>query len=145
MTARDHQPESCHGPSPPVVPLPPVLAVDPPVVARVRRTLAHALCRAACGAGLVALSSAFAWAGGSDIILPIPSFTASTVPANGDVNPYGIAFVPRGVPSWSTLKPGDVVVSNFNAASNTQGTGTTIVKLSPGRTPAAFSRAAISA
>ena len=84
-------------------------------------------------------------AGGSDIILPIPSFTASTVPANGDVNPYGIAFVPRGVPSWSTLKPGDVVVSNFNAASNTQGTGTTIVKLSPGRTPAAFSRAAISA
>ena len=64
--------------------------------------------------------------------------TASTVPANGDVNPYGIAFVPRGVPSWSTLKPGDVVVSNFNAASNTQGTGTTIVKLSPGRTPAAF-------
>ncbi|OXJ11734.1 hypothetical protein CFB45_31600 [Burkholderia sp. HI2500] len=60
------------------------------------------------------------------------------MPANGDVNPYGIAFVPRGVPSWSTLKPGDVVVSNFNAASNTQGTGTTIVKLSPGKTPAAF-------
>ncbi|VWC40098.1 hypothetical protein [Burkholderia lata] len=115
-----------------------VLAVDPPVGARVRRTLAHTLCRAACGAGLVALSSAFAWAGGNDIILPIPSFTASTVPANGDVNPYGIAFVPRGVPTWSTLKPGDVVVSNFNAASNTQGTGTTIVKLSPGKTPTAF-------
>ncbi|MEK8069073.1 hypothetical protein AACG53_39450, partial [Burkholderia contaminans] len=81
-------------------PAPPVLAVDPPVAARVRRTLAHSLCRAACSAGLVALSSAFAWAGGNDIILPIPSFTASTVPANGDVNPYGIAFVPRGVPPW---------------------------------------------
>ncbi|VWB55917.1 hypothetical protein BLA23254_02565 [Burkholderia lata] len=117
-------------------PAAPVLAVDPPVVARVRRTLAHSLRRAACGAGLLALSSAFAWAGGNDIILPIPSFTASTVPANGDLNPYGIAFVPRGVPSWSTLKPGDVVVSNFNAASNAQGTGTTIVKLTPGKTPA---------
>ncbi|MEB4631953.1 NHL repeat-containing protein [Burkholderia contaminans] len=115
-------------------PAPPVRAVDPPVVARVR----HSLRRAAYSAGLVALSSAFAWAGGNDIILPIPSFTASTVAANGDVNPYGIAFVPRGVPPWSTLKPGDVVVSNFNAASNTQGTGTTIVKLSPGKTPAAF-------
>ncbi|MBN3774837.1 hypothetical protein G3N93_35530 [Burkholderia sp. Se-20378] len=60
------------------------------------------------------------------------------MPTNGDVNPYGIAFVPRGVPTWSSLKPGDVVVSNFNAASNTQGTGTTIVKLSPGKTPTAF-------
>ncbi|AWV04101.1 hypothetical protein DM992_24750 [Burkholderia sp. JP2-270] len=60
------------------------------------------------------------------------------MPANGDLNPYGIAFVPRGVPTWSTLKPGDVVVSNFNAASNAQGTGTTIVKLSPGNTPATF-------
>ncbi|AYQ43388.1 hypothetical protein CVS37_28025 [Burkholderia lata] len=58
------------------------------------------------------------------------------MPTNGDVNPYGIAFVPHGVPNWSTLKPGDVVVSNFNAASNAQGTGTTIVKLTPGKTPA---------
>jgi len=101
--------------------------------------LARTLCHAACGAGLVAFSSAFAWAGGSDIILPVvSSVTASTVPANGDLNPYGIAFVPHGVPSWSTLKPGDVVVSNFNAMSNVQGTGTTIVKLSPGKTPATF-------
>ncbi|HKT66420.1 hypothetical protein [Burkholderia sp. 22313] len=117
----------------------PAAALHPPVLAHVRRTLARTLCRAACGAGLVALSSAFAWAGGSNIILPVvSSVTASTVPANGDLNPYGIAFVPRGVPSWSTLKPGDVVVSNFNAMSNVQGTGTTIVKLSPGKTPATF-------
>ncbi|WP_269510270.1 hypothetical protein [Burkholderia sp. IMCC1007] len=116
----------------------PAVALPPPVLAHARRTLARTLCRVACGAGLVALSSAFAWAGGSDSILPVSSVTASTVPANGDVNPYGIAFVPRGVPSWSTLKPGDVVVSNFNAASNVQGTGTTIVKLSPGKTPATF-------
>ncbi|UXU92150.1 hypothetical protein [Burkholderia sp. S-53] len=115
-----------------------VFAAHPPVFARASHALARTLCRAACAAGLAALSSTFAWAGGSDIILPVSSVTASTVPANGDLNPYGIAFVPRGVPSWSTLKPGDVVVSNFNAASNLQGTGTTIVKLSPGNTPATF-------
>jgi hypothetical protein len=60
------------------------------------------------------------------------------VPNRGDVNPYGIAFVPSGVPSWSTLSPGDVVVSNFNAASNKQGTGTTIVKLVTDSKPVAF-------
>ncbi|WP_185633754.1 hypothetical protein [Burkholderia sp. Bp9012] len=116
----------------------PALAIHPPLLAHVSRTMTRTLCRAACGAGLVALSSAFAWAGGNDAILPVSSVTASTVPANGDVNPYGIAFVPRGVPNWSTLKPGDVVVSNFNAASNAQGTGTTVVKLSPGQTPTTF-------
>ncbi|WP_185715841.1 hypothetical protein [Burkholderia sp. Bp9004] len=116
----------------------PALAIHPPLLAHACRTMTRTLCRAACGAGLVALSSAFAWAGGNDAILPVSSVTASTVPANGDINPYGIAFVPRGVPSWSTLKPGDVVVSNFNAASNAQGTGTTVVKLSPGQTPTTF-------
>ncbi|WP_338019333.1 hypothetical protein [Paraburkholderia tagetis] len=60
------------------------------------------------------------------------------MPANGDLNPYGIAFVPAGVPTWSTLKPGDIVVSNFNAKSNLQGTGTTIVKLVSGGTPLTF-------
>ncbi|WP_179405609.1 hypothetical protein [Burkholderia guangdongensis] len=60
------------------------------------------------------------------------------MPTNGDLNPYGIAFVPASVPSWSTLKPGDVVVSNFNAQSNLQGTGTTIVKLVPGSGPVTF-------
>ncbi|WP_174906833.1 hypothetical protein [Burkholderia diffusa] len=116
----------------------PARAIHPPPLAHACRTMTRTLCRAACGAGLVVLSSAFAWAGGNDAILPVSSVTASTVPANGDVNPYGIAFVPRGVPSWSTLKPGDVVVSNFNAASNAQGTGTTVVKLSPGQTPTTF-------
>ncbi|WP_321788673.1 hypothetical protein [Burkholderia pyrrocinia] len=119
-------------------PAPPVFAAHPPTFARASHALARTLCRAACAAGLAALSSTFAWAGSSDIILPPSSVTASTVPANGDLNPYGIAFVPHGVPTWSTLKPGDVVVSNFNAASNLQGTGTTIVKLSPGNTPATF-------
>ena len=45
---------------------------------------------------------------------------ASTVPANGDVNPYGIANVPL---STGDLVRGDTLVSNFNASSNLQGTG----------------------
>jgi hypothetical protein len=54
---------------------------------------------------------------------------ASTVPGNGDVNPYGVAVVPTSVGS---LVKGDVLVSNFNNSKNLQGTGTTIVQISPG-------------
>ena len=53
---------------------------------------------------------------------------ASTVPPNGDLNPYGIAIVPRTV---GDLTAGDFLVSNFNAKSNDQGTGSTIVQISP--------------
>jgi hypothetical protein len=53
---------------------------------------------------------------------------ASTVPRNGDVNPYGI-FVVRH--STGRLTQGDVLVSNFNNKMNQQGTGTTIVQISP--------------
>jgi len=58
---------------------------------------------------------------------------ASTVPSlhgrgNGDVNPYGVAVVPRSV---GTLQKGDVLVSNFNDVKNLQGTGTTIMQVSP--------------
>lgn len=57
---------------------------------------------------------------------------ASTVPANGDVNPYGVAVVRRSV---GMLKKGDILVSNFNndvnLPSGQQGTGTTIVQISP--------------
>ena len=60
---------------------------------------------------------------------------ASTVPANGDLNPYGVAVVPR---STGDLHQGNVLVSNFNNAANTQGTGTTIVQVSPGGTVSQF-------
>jgi hypothetical protein len=53
---------------------------------------------------------------------------ASTVPANGDVNPYGVAVVPA---SGGRLTAGDVLVSNFNDKANVQGTGTTLVEVSP--------------
>jgi hypothetical protein len=59
-----------------------------------------------------------------------PNVSVSTVPANGDVNPYGVAFVPAGFKSGGSLHPGDVLVSNFNNSSNQQGTGTTIVSIS---------------
>jgi uncharacterized protein (TIGR03118 family) len=57
----------------------------------------------------------------------------STVPANGDQNPYGVAFVPKGFPTGGKggLQPGDILVSNFNNAQNQQGTGTTIVRIGP--------------
>ena len=55
----------------------------------------------------------------------------TTIPANGDLNPYGVAFVPQGFPSGGSLKPGDVLVSNFNNSANQQGTGSTIVDISP--------------
>src|SRR5262249_33492029 len=54
---------------------------------------------------------------------------ASTVPSNGDVNPYGVAVVPQ---ESGDLHQGHVLVSNFNNSMNFQGTGTTIVEISPG-------------
>jgi hypothetical protein len=56
------------------------------------------------------------------------STLASTVPANGDVNPYGVAVVPR---STGNLSQGNVLISNFNDKTNAQGTGTTIVQITP--------------
>jgi len=53
---------------------------------------------------------------------------ASTVPKNGDVNPYGVAVAPV---TSGRLTAGDVLVSNFNNHRNLQGTGTTIVEISP--------------
>jgi len=52
----------------------------------------------------------------------------STVPGNGDVNPYGIVVVPQSI---GDLVAGGVLVSNFNDSANAQGTGTTIVQQLP--------------
>jgi hypothetical protein len=87
------------------------------------------------GALIVSLAcSALANAEGErerDAFLPAQVRPVSTVPANGDVNPYGVAFVPLGFPAGGTINPGDILVSNFNAASNLQGSGTTIVDIPP--------------
>jgi NHL repeat len=53
---------------------------------------------------------------------------ASTVPGNGDVNPYGLAVIGHSV---GRLRKGNVLVSNFNNSGNEQGTGSTIVQITP--------------
>ncbi|GAC1343150.1 MAG: hypothetical protein NVSMB14_07490 [Isosphaeraceae bacterium] len=63
--------------------------------------------------------------------LPVQSYaTYSTVPGNGDQNPYGIAVLPRGI-----------LVSNFNNAKNLQGTGSTIDVFRPGTGGSVFAQA----
>jgi len=53
---------------------------------------------------------------------------ASTIPDNGDVNPYAIVVAPV---SSGSIQEGDVLIDNFNNISNLQGTGTTIVNYRP--------------
>jgi DNA-binding beta-propeller fold protein YncE len=60
-----------------------------------------------------------------------PAVSASTVPARGDLNPYGVAFVPEEFPEGGPASAGDVLVANFNGPGNAQGTGTTVVRITP--------------
>jgi hypothetical protein len=62
---------------------------------------------------------------------------ASTVPANGDLNPYGVALVPK---STGSLVQGNILVSNFNNGANLQGTGTTIVQIAPNGSSSLFAQ-----
>jgi len=62
-------------------------------------------------------------------ILPLFPPVISTIPANGDLNPYGLAVVPRTLLGTTVIQPGDMLVSNFNNSDNLQGTGTTIVRI----------------
>ncbi len=73
---------------------------------------------------------------------PNPNLSPSTIPANGDVNPYGVAFVPADFARGGKLNPGDIVVSNFNNSSNAQGTGSTIVDIAPDGETSQFFQAA---
>ena len=53
---------------------------------------------------------------------------STTDPVGQGLNPYGLAM------AWTSLGPveaGDLIACNFNDATNTQGTGTTIVDLHP--------------
>ena len=66
----------------------------------------------------------------NSVLDSLQSTTDSTIPGNGDLNPYGVAFVPAGFPSGGSISEGDVLVSNFNNSANQEGTGTTIVSFS---------------
>jgi hypothetical protein len=85
----------------------------------------------AFAAALACLLGAGAVLAADDAFLPQSVRPVNTVPSTGpsagDQNPYGVAFVPPGFPSGGPLNPGDILVSNFNAASNLQGSGTTIM------------------
>jgi hypothetical protein len=82
----------------------------------------------AAAAALAVSSAANAFSSAFLDSLHTVSTIGSTVPPGGDVNPYGLAVVPR---STGALTAGDYLVSNFNAKSNDQGTGSTIVEVSP--------------
>jgi len=97
---------------------------------RVSPRLSNGIARAAAcailAAGVLAAQSR---------VLPLPAAQASTVPSNGDVNPYGVAFVPNSAATDGLLQHNNILVSNFNNAQNLQGTGATIVQITPqGRT-----------
>jgi hypothetical protein len=57
------------------------------------------------------------------------SLVTSTVPANGDQNPYAIFVAPV---SAGKIQAGDVLIDNFNDRNNLQGLGSTIVSYTPG-------------
>ena len=87
---------------------------------------------------LLLLAGSAAVAGDDQAVLPgltkIKTI-ASTVPANGDVNPYGVAQVKRTV---GNLRAGHILVSNFNNSGNFQGEGSTIVDVAPDGTMSVF-------
>lgn len=62
---------------------------------------------------------------------------ASTVPGNGDVNPYGTVVIQR---THGDLRRGNVLISNFNNKKNLQGTGRTIVQITPGGKLSVFAK-----
>jgi hypothetical protein len=85
---------------------------------------------AATALAVLAAGPASAGATGSPFLggLTTSSIVGETIPPNGDLNPYGVATVPRTVGS---LVAGDTLISNFNNGANEQGRGSTIVQMSP--------------
>ncbi len=103
----------------------------------VRRFAVAAVASAGAAAAAFALAPAAGAQTPSSFIGQFHHLTtiASTVPGNGDVNPYGTVVIGS---SQGNLHQGNVLVSNFNDAKNQQGTGTTIVEVSPGGHVATF-------
>ncbi len=89
---------------------------------------------AVAGAVAVVASTAIASQGAKPFIsnfhtlTKVASMVPKSGPAKGDQNPYGVAVVRRSV---GKLVKGNVLVSNFNNANNQQGTGSSIMQVSP--------------
>ncbi len=96
--------------------------------------LPHIRATAAAALTVAVTVSAGALAATGSFLGPLHTFSRvagaapTSGPARGDVNPYGVAVVPR---SAGRLVRGNVLVSNFNNAANQQGTGSSIVEISP--------------
>ncbi|MGW0999692.1 hypothetical protein ACWD5V_41805 [Streptomyces sp. NPDC002523] len=95
------------------------------------RVCSSVLATAALVVGLTAAASPAGPSGQKPFLdrLHTVSTVASTVPENGDVNPYGTFTIQE---STGNLHRGNVLVSNFNDSANEQGTGTTLVQITPG-------------
>ena len=102
---------------------------DYAVTATIKNRMTRFLC---AGVALFVVSDGIPRAGADDSNGFLPNqMIVSTVPPNGDLNPYGVAFVPEDFQRGNgPLQPGDILVSNFNNSSNLQGTGITIVRVS---------------
>ncbi|MGI4977407.1 MAG: hypothetical protein ACRYG6_10730 [Janthinobacterium lividum] len=84
----------------------------------------------ALGVGLCAVPARADQASGDGYLEHIrhQSTLTSTVPHNGDQNPYAVVVSPV---TSGKLHEGDVLVTNFNDSNNLQGLGTTIVAWEP--------------
>jgi hypothetical protein len=89
----------------------------------------RAVCVSALAAAILPLGSAIAAQSGVflDSIHRQMTLT-STVPDNGDQNPYAIVVAPV---SAGVIQKDDVLITNFNNDGNLQGLGTTIVAFNP--------------
>jgi sugar lactone lactonase YvrE len=83
---------------------------------------------AAAAAAMPAVANGRAFLGRFHKIDTIASMVPTNGPAKGDQNPYGVAVVSRSI---GALVRGDVLVSNFNNGQNQQGTGSSIMEVSP--------------
>jgi len=96
---------------------------------KLRDRLPYALCASALVAALVPSAASAATQPGAflDTIHRQTTLT-TTVPENGDQNPYAIVVAPV---SAGAVQKDDVLVTNFNNDGNLQGLGTTIVAFNP--------------
>ncbi len=91
-------------------------------------SLRSAVCASALSATLIPCAGLAAQPGSFLDSIRRQTTLTTTVPDNGDQNPYAIVVAPV---SAGAIHKGDVLVTNFNNDGNLQGLGTTIVAFNP--------------
>jgi hypothetical protein len=94
----------------------------------ISNSLRGAACSCALAAALVPCTAALAAPGSFLDSIHRQTTLSTTVPENGDQNPYAIVVAPV---SAGPVQKDDVLVTNFNNDGNLQGLGTTIVAFNP--------------